>query len=124
MAAPNGDESKHMLRRRLMVALATAAQVPAAAALGQIASPVAPAAAGQIAPDVAAAYDTYHIRPIWFRTAPDNAAIGQLVAILQRAPVDGFRDGPQLAAQVGQTPPRSRMPSVSCPRPGSVTSRR
>jgi murein L,D-transpeptidase YcbB/YkuD len=52
------------------------------------------------APDVAAAYDTYHVQPIWFRAGPDSPAIGQLVAILQRAPFDGFPAGPQLAAQV------------------------
>jgi murein L,D-transpeptidase YcbB/YkuD len=38
--------------------------------------------------------------PIWFRNGPDNPAIPQLIAILQRAPFDGFAEGPQLAAQV------------------------
>ena len=52
------------------------------------------------APDVAAAYETYHVQPIWFRAGPDSPAIAQLVAILQRAPFDGFAAGPQLAAQV------------------------
>jgi murein L,D-transpeptidase YcbB/YkuD len=83
-----------------MIALATVAQFPASAAIGQVPAPVAPLPAEQIAPDVAAAYDTYHVRPIWFGATPDNAAIGQLIAILQRAPFDGFREGPQLAAQV------------------------
>ena len=49
---------------------------------------------------VAAFYDTYHSQPIWLRGGVDNAAISQLVAILQRAPFDGFAEGPQLAAQV------------------------
>jgi murein L,D-transpeptidase YcbB/YkuD len=53
-----------------------------------------------IASNVSAAYDTYHLKPIWFRAAPDNLAIGKLTAILQRAPFDGFADGPQLAAAV------------------------
>lgn len=63
-------------------------------------SPVAPAPAA-IGPDVAAAYDTYHVQSIWIRGGGvDNAAVGQLIAILQRAPFDGFAEGPQLAAQV------------------------
>jgi murein L,D-transpeptidase YcbB/YkuD len=54
-----------------------------------------------VAPDVASAYDTYRVQPIWFRAGGvDNAAAGQLIAILQRAPFEGFADGPQLAAQV------------------------
>src|SRR5690348_2231060 len=75
----------------------------AAPASAQPAPPVSVAlapASMAIAPDVAAAYDTYHIQPIWFRGGVDNVAVGQLVAILQRAAFDGFADGPQLAAQV------------------------
>jgi murein L,D-transpeptidase YcbB/YkuD len=49
---------------------------------------------------VASAYDTYHIQPFWFRGGVTNAAVSQLIAILQRAPFDGFAEGPQLAAQV------------------------
>ena len=49
---------------------------------------------------VASVYDQYHVQPIWFRHGPDSAAIAQLTAILQRAPFDGFPQGPQLAAQV------------------------
>jgi murein L,D-transpeptidase YcbB/YkuD len=45
-------------------------------------------------------YDTYQTRPIWFRSGVDSPAIAQLTAILQRAPFDGFAEGPQLAAQV------------------------
>ena len=37
---------------------------------------------------------------MWFRGGVDNPAIAQLIAILQRAPFDGFAAGPQLAAQV------------------------
>ena len=54
-----------------------------------------PAAAG-----VASFYASNLASPIWFRNGPDNPAIPQLVAILQRAPFDGFAEGPQLAAQV------------------------
>ena len=49
---------------------------------------------------VASAYDTYHIQPFWFRGSVTNAAVSQLIAILQHAPFDGFAEGPQLAAQV------------------------
>jgi len=52
------------------------------------------------ASSVAAVYDTYHVQPIWFRNGPDSAAIAKLTAILQRAPFDGFAEGPQLAAEV------------------------
>jgi L,D-transpeptidase YcbB len=60
----------------------------------------APSASLSAAAAVAAYYDTYHAPPIWFRSGIDNAAVTQLVAILQRAPFDGFAAGPQLAAQV------------------------
>lgn len=56
--------------------------------------PVVPAATA-----VAAFYDRWN-SPIWYRGAPNTAAISQLVAVLQRAPFDGFALGPQLAAQV------------------------
>jgi murein L,D-transpeptidase YcbB/YkuD len=49
---------------------------------------------------VAAYYATYGSKPIWLRSGYDDPAIGQLTAILQRAPFDGFAQGPQLAAQV------------------------
>ena len=49
---------------------------------------------------VASFYDSLHTQPIWFRGGANMAAIAQLTAILQRAPFDGFAEGPQLAAQV------------------------
>ncbi|HYX46265.1 MAG TPA: L,D-transpeptidase family protein [Sphingomicrobium sp.] len=49
---------------------------------------------------VASFYVTLHSQPIWFRGGANTAAIAQLTAILQRAPFDGFPEGPQLAAQV------------------------
>jgi L,D-transpeptidase YcbB len=49
---------------------------------------------------VASFYDSLHTQPIWFRGGANTAAIAQLTAILQRAPFDGFAEGPQLAAQV------------------------
>jgi murein L,D-transpeptidase YcbB/YkuD len=57
-------------------------------------------AAVPVATAVASFYDTWHTQPIWFRNGANSAAIAQLVAILQRAPFDGFPEGPQLAAQV------------------------
>jgi murein L,D-transpeptidase YcbB/YkuD len=57
-------------------------------------------AAVPVASAVASFYDAWHSQPIWFRGGANTAAISQLTAILQRAPFDGFSDGPQLAAQV------------------------
>ena len=79
----------------VLLAVSPAMGQPAATATAAVATPGLP-----VAPDVTAAYDTYHIQPIWFRAGPDSPAIAQLVAILQRAPFDGFPAGPQLAAQV------------------------
>jgi murein L,D-transpeptidase YcbB/YkuD len=66
-----------------------------------------------IPPDVAAAYSTYHIGQIWFRNGPDSPVIGQLTAVLQRAPFDGFAEGPQLAAQVQAAVAQVRSTPVS-----------
>jgi murein L,D-transpeptidase YcbB/YkuD len=73
-------------------------------ALG-LGSPLAAATDGQsaavpVSTAVAAFYDSLHTQPIWFRGGANAAAIAQLTAILQRAPFDGFAEGPQLAAQV------------------------
>jgi murein L,D-transpeptidase YcbB/YkuD len=75
-----------------------------------VASPAARAAAnsmadGQsVAVPIAAAvtsfYDTWRSQSIWFRNGPNSAAIAELTAILQRAPFDGFPEGPQLAAEI------------------------
>ncbi len=52
------------------------------------------------ASSVASAYDTYRIKPLWLRNGVADPAVAQLLAILERAPFDGFAEGPQLAAQV------------------------
>ncbi len=52
------------------------------------------------AAEVAGYYDRYSTAPIWFRNGVNSAAISQLTQILQRAPFDGFPEGPQLALQV------------------------
>lgn len=74
-------------------------------ALALAAAPASAAADGQstavsVGSAVAAFYDTLHSQPIWFRGGANAAAIAQLTSILQRAPFDGFPEGPQLAAQV------------------------
>ena len=68
--------------------------VPAASATnGQsVAIPVATA--------VASYYSNFGSQPIWFRGGVNTAAIAELTKILQRAPFDGFPEGPQLATQV------------------------
>src|SRR6185437_15058095 len=87
-----------------LLGLGAAVPLSGSAAFARSAPSVAPAAPAPasitVSNDVAAAYDTFHITPIWFRAGADEAAIAQLVAILQRAPFDGFAEGPQLASQV------------------------
>jgi murein L,D-transpeptidase YcbB/YkuD len=77
----------------LAFALASADRAGAAAADGQ-------SGAVSVAAAVASFYDTFRSQQIWFRNGPNTAAIGELIAILQRAPFDGLAEGPQLAAQV------------------------
>lgn len=80
-------------------------------AFAQPIAPVLPAAATPsmpIASDVAAAYDTYHLKPIWFRGGADDSAIKQLTAILRRASFDGFAEGPQLATEIDALSPDVR----------------
>jgi murein L,D-transpeptidase YcbB/YkuD len=50
--------------------------------------------------EVTAFYTGFRPQPIWTRAGINDAAVSQLVAILQRAAFDGFAEGPQLAAQV------------------------
>jgi L,D-transpeptidase YcbB len=73
-----------------------------ASALVVAASAPSPSAAQSlpVARAVDAAYETYHIKPIWFRSGVPDPAVARLIAILQRAPLDGFAEGPALAAQV------------------------
>jgi L,D-transpeptidase YcbB len=58
------------------------------------------ASAISAAAGVSAFYSTWQTQPIWFRSGVPSPAIAQLVNILQRAPFDGFAEGPQLAQQV------------------------
>ena len=45
-------------------------------------------------------YERRDFAPIWFRAGAGEEAIGQLLTILRRAPIDGMANGPQVAASV------------------------
>ena len=86
-----------------LIGAATIAFATASPSLAQVATPTSPAPVTPLAAvpaDVTAFYSAYTVPKIWFRDGVENPAVGQLVTILQRAPFDGFADGPQLAAQV------------------------
>ncbi len=75
------------------------------AALTFPAMPALSAEVGQVsavpaATSVSAFYANYGSQPIWTRNGLNTVAVAKLTAILQRAPFDGFAEGPQLAAQV------------------------
>ena len=71
------------------------------AALAQANVSTAQISTAPIAQDeIATVYASYRPQPIWTRGGINEAAVAQLVAILQRAPFDGFAEGPQLAARV------------------------
>ena len=106
------------MRKLVLIGLLAAPPFIVSPALAQTAVPAPAAIAPEplpIADAVAAAYDTYHLKPVWFRPAPDDAAIAQLITILQRAPFDGFAEGPQLAAQVEATAARARNDPAAAP---------
>jgi L,D-transpeptidase YcbB len=79
------------------LALALTSWAPAS---GAISMADGQSAAVPVTAAVASFYDTWRSQSIWFRNGPNSAAIAELTAILQRAPFDGFPEGPQLAAQV------------------------
>ena len=79
---------------------ASASLLTGVGALAQSASPEPTAAALPADDGVVTFYDTYHPQPIWTRGGINEAAVSDLVAVLQKAPFDGFADGPTLAAQV------------------------
>lgn len=45
-------------------------------------------------------YERRNYAPIWFRAGAGDEAIGQLLAVLRRAPIDGMANGPQVAANL------------------------
>lgn len=88
------------------VAAALTAAAPADAKKKQPPAPV-PVAAPQVA--LPSSPNAVHVRyfyersnyaPIWFRQGAGDEAIGQLLSVLRRAPIDGMANGPQVAASV------------------------
>lgn len=51
---------------------------------------------------VARLYEGRRNPPLWFRAGPRSDAAIQFLAILQRSPVDGFGEGPRIAAELQQ----------------------
>ena len=45
-------------------------------------------------------YERQNYAPVWFKPGAGDEAIGQLLTILRRAPIDGMANGPQLAANL------------------------
>ena len=69
--------------------------------------PAAPVAAPQVAlpnsPNGVAVryfYERRNYAPIWFKAGAGDAAIGQLLAALRAAPIDGMANGPEVAARL------------------------
>jgi murein L,D-transpeptidase YcbB/YkuD len=95
-----------VLRRELklgLIGVSAAALVAASASASAQTSPASPPSSSSIslpaAGAVAAFYDQHLSQPAWFHNGVADPAVSQLVTILQRAPFDGFAEGPQLAAQ-------------------------
>ena len=68
---------------------------PAPAAPVQVALPSSPNGM-----NVRYFYERQNYTPIWFKPGAGDEAIGQLTAILRRAPIDGMANGPEIAARV------------------------
>ena len=81
----------------------------AAGAFAQPAASPLPVAlpAASADPAIAAFYQRWPHR-IWLKAGPDDPAIAQMIAILERAPHDGFAAGPQYAALVRDAATRAR----------------
>ena len=103
------------LRALLLTAIAatTIASAPAEAKKKKL--PPAPLPAPQVALPASANgvtvryyYERRQYPSIWFGAKGGDAAISQLMTILRRAPIDGFADGPSVAATVEATVARAR----------------
>ena len=91
------------MRQIARLGITTSALLLVSPAMAQMGGPVAstaPAAAVPAGTAVTAFYDTYRTQPIWFRGGVDDPAVTQLIAILQRAPFDGFAAWPAARSQV------------------------
>ena len=98
-----------MMRARayLLTAIAATLIASAPAEAKKKPQPVAPPPAPQVvlpsSPNglnVRYYYERRHYPAIWFGAKGGDAAIGQLLTILRRAPIDGMDNGPQVAASV------------------------
>lgn len=94
-------------------AAALMAAMPAFAQAAASAPAAAQASAIPVSTAVAAFYDKWRTQPIWFRRGAESTAVSQLIAILQRAPFDGFAAGPQLAVQVQAAAAQARSGSAA-----------
>lgn len=105
-----------MMRARAYLLTAVAATLFASAPAGakKKPAPVAPPAPQVALPasangvNVRYYYERRQYPAIWFGAKGGDAAIGQLLSILRRAPIDGMSDGPQVAATVEATVQRAR----------------
>jgi murein L,D-transpeptidase YcbB/YkuD len=68
---------------------------PAAVAAPQVALPASPNGL-----NVRYFYERRNYAPIWFRAGAGDEAVGLLLSVLRRAPIDGMANGPQVAASV------------------------
>jgi murein L,D-transpeptidase YcbB/YkuD len=88
---------------RLLAGAACAALLGLSAPVSAATSPELPGAAAQVSPSAIQAVDSFYASrggaPLWLRSGAESGAAHQLIAILDRAPVDGLASGPALAAQ-------------------------
>ncbi len=103
------------LRAFLLTAVAAASIAAAPADAKKKKQPVAPPPAPQVALPASANgmtvryyYERRQYPPIWFGAKGGDAAISQLMTILRRAPIDGYSEGPTVAATVEATVQRAR----------------
>lgn len=90
------------MKKLALLGTAVAAIAVGSPALGQTATPSTAIAAPTlpVPDDIGSFYATFQQRPIWTRSGIDEAAVAELIAVLQRAPFDGFAEGAQYASQV------------------------
>lgn len=92
----------------VLVAPASAAAVPYATSFAQ-------PPGGSADQAVAAFYASRQGAPLWLRNGPDSVAARQLIAILQRASLDGLPSGPALAGQAATLLNRARNGDPAAP---------
>ena len=102
-------------RALLLTAVAATLIASAPAEAKKKRPPVAPQMAPQVAlpasPNgitVRYYYERRQYPPIWFGAKGGDAAIAQLTSILRRSPIDGFSEGPSLAATLEANVARAR----------------